>query len=95
MAHRGDFDLRSHMEGKLVRQGDQLVVETDADGKPRHRGSGKDLSYFDDHDEGAVHAARDRAFGRRRSGHAGVPLRGLQRGRSARRERQADQAACS
>ncbi len=48
VAHRGDFDLRSHMEGKLVRQGDQLVVETDADGKPRHRGSGKDLSYFDD-----------------------------------------------
>jgi glycyl-tRNA synthetase len=48
VAHRGDFDLRSHMEGKLVRQGDQLVVETDGDGKPRHRGSGKDLSYFDD-----------------------------------------------
>ncbi len=48
IAHRGDFDLRSHMEGKLVRQGDQLVVETDAEGKPRHRGSGKDLSYFDD-----------------------------------------------
>ena len=36
------------MEGKLVRQGDALVVELDADGKPRHRGSGKDLSYFDD-----------------------------------------------
>ena len=48
VAHRGDFDLRSHSEGKLVRQGDQLVVELDADGKPRHRGSGKDLSYFDD-----------------------------------------------
>ena len=48
VAHRGDFDLRSHMEGKLVRQGGQLVVELDADGKPRHRGSGKDLSYFDD-----------------------------------------------
>lgn len=48
VAHRGDFDLRSHMEGKLVRQGDQLVVETDAEGKPRHRGSGKDLSYFDE-----------------------------------------------
>ncbi|HVA50338.1 MAG TPA: glycine--tRNA ligase [Pirellulales bacterium] len=48
IAHRGDFDLRSHMEGKLVRQGDQLVVELDAEGKPRHRGSGKDLSYFDD-----------------------------------------------
>jgi glycyl-tRNA synthetase len=27
VAHRGDFDLRSHAEGKLVRQGDQLVVE--------------------------------------------------------------------
>ncbi|HEY4309474.1 MAG TPA: glycine--tRNA ligase [Pirellulales bacterium] len=48
IAHRGDFDLRSHMEGKLVREGDQLVVEKDADGKPRHRGSGKDLSYYDD-----------------------------------------------
>src|SRR5487761_1373617 len=48
IAHRGDFDLRSHMEGKQVRQGAELVVELDADGKPRHRGSGKDLSYFDD-----------------------------------------------
>ncbi|HQU41507.1 MAG: glycine--tRNA ligase [Planctomycetia bacterium 21-64-5] len=48
IAHRGDFDLRSHSEGKLVRHGDQLVVELDAEGKPRHRGSGKDLSYFDD-----------------------------------------------
>lgn len=48
IAHRGDFDLRSHMEGKLVRQGDNLVVEQGADGKPRHKGSGKDLSYFDD-----------------------------------------------
>jgi glycyl-tRNA synthetase len=48
VAHRGDFDLRSHMEGKLVRQGNELVVEKDAEGRPRHRGSGKDLSYFDD-----------------------------------------------
>ncbi len=48
IAHRGDFDLRSHMEGKLVRQGDRLVVELDAEGRPRHRGSGKDLTYFDD-----------------------------------------------
>ena len=39
------------MEGKLVRQGDKkspLVVEKDAEGKPRHRGSGKDMNYFDD-----------------------------------------------
>ncbi len=48
VAHRGDFDLRSHTEGKLVREGDSLVVETNGEGKPRHRGSGKDLSYFDD-----------------------------------------------
>ena len=48
IAHRGDFDLRSHMEGKLVRRDGELAVETGPDGKPRHRGSGKDLSYFDD-----------------------------------------------
>jgi glycyl-tRNA synthetase len=48
VAHRGDFDLRSHMEGKLVRQGDSLVVETGTDGKPKHKGSGKDMSYFND-----------------------------------------------
>jgi len=48
IAHRGDFDLRSHMEGKLVRKDGELVVEMGPDSKPRHRGSGKDLSYFDD-----------------------------------------------
>jgi glycyl-tRNA synthetase len=53
VAHRGDFDLRSHMEGKLVHQDPNdskspLVVELDADGKPKYRGSGKDLKYFDD-----------------------------------------------
>ena len=47
VAHRGDFDLRSHMEGKLVRKDGQLVVETGDDGRPRHRGSGRDLTYFD------------------------------------------------
>ena len=48
IAHRGDFDLRSHMEGKLVREGGELVVEKDEHGQPRYRGSGKDLSYFDE-----------------------------------------------
>ena len=48
VAHRGDFDLRSHMEGKLVREGDELKVELDGNGKPRHRGSGRDLQYYDD-----------------------------------------------
>ncbi len=32
----------------MVRDGEELVVETDEHGQPRHRGSGKDLSYFDD-----------------------------------------------
>ncbi len=53
VAHRGDFDLRSHMEGKLVHENPDdkkspLVLEKDAEGKPRHRGSGKDMNYFDD-----------------------------------------------
>jgi len=48
VAHRGDFDLRSHSEGKLVRQGSELVVEKNADGTPRHRGSGKKMDYFDE-----------------------------------------------
>ncbi len=45
VAHRGDFDLRSHMEGKLD---SDLNVELNEHGQPKHRGSGKDLSYFDD-----------------------------------------------
>jgi len=49
VAHRGDFDLRSHMEGKLVEdENGCLVVELDEHGQPRWRGSGKDLTYFDD-----------------------------------------------
>ena len=48
IAHRGDFDLRSHMEGKLVRQGDGFVVELDEEGNPRYPGSGRDLRYLDD-----------------------------------------------
>jgi glycyl-tRNA synthetase len=53
VAHRGEFDLRSHMEGKLILQDPKdrsspLIVERGPDGKPRHKGSGKDLSYFDE-----------------------------------------------
>ena len=49
ISHRGDFDLRSHMEGKLTRdENGCLVLETDAEGKPTYRGSGKDLTYFND-----------------------------------------------
>ena len=92
VAHRGDFDLRSHMEGKLVRQGDQLVVEAGRrrQAAPSRQRQGPEL--FRRPDQGALHPARHRAVGRGRSGHAGLPLRGLYRGRGARRERQADQA---
>ncbi|HLI10833.1 MAG TPA: glycine--tRNA ligase [Alphaproteobacteria bacterium] len=48
IAHRGDFDLRSHMEGKLDPRTNPLRVEVDESGKPRWRGSGKNLSYRDD-----------------------------------------------
>lgn len=48
IAHRGDFDLRSHMEGKLCKENGELVVEKGPDGKPKYQGSGKDLTYFDD-----------------------------------------------
>jgi glycyl-tRNA synthetase len=48
IAHRGDFDLRSHMEGKLDPATRPLAVELGADGKPKWKGSGKDLSYRDD-----------------------------------------------
>ena len=47
VAHRGDFDLRSHMEGKLDEKSNPLQVQLDEDGKPKWRGSGKDLTYFD------------------------------------------------
>ncbi len=48
IAHRGDFDLRSHMEGKLDPSSRPLEVEKDERGRPKYRGSGKDLSYRDD-----------------------------------------------
>ncbi|QDS95783.1 Glycine--tRNA ligase [Roseimaritima multifibrata] len=48
VSHRGDFDLRSHMEGKLDPNTNPLTVELNEDGKPRHRGSGRDLSYRDE-----------------------------------------------
>jgi glycyl-tRNA synthetase len=48
IAHRGDFDLRSHMEGKLDEKTRPLRLELDAEGKPKWKGSGRDLSYRDD-----------------------------------------------
>ncbi|GAB4140566.1 MAG: hypothetical protein Tsb009_09970 [Planctomycetaceae bacterium] len=49
IAHRGNFDLRSHMEGKLIKdENGNLVVEKDENGQPKYRGSGKDLTYYDD-----------------------------------------------
>ncbi|MFG0263118.1 MAG: glycine--tRNA ligase [Novipirellula sp. JB048] len=48
IAHRGDFDLRSHMEGKLDPATDPMQVELGEDGKPKYRGSGRDLTYRDE-----------------------------------------------
>lgn len=48
IAHRGDFDLRSHSEGKLDEKTRPLQVQLGPDGKPKWRGSGKDLSYRDE-----------------------------------------------
>ena len=48
IAHRGDFDLRSHMEGKLDEKSNPLELQLDAEGNPKWKGSGKDLQYFDD-----------------------------------------------
>ncbi len=48
IAHRGDFDLRSHMEGKLDEKSNPMVLQLDENGKPKWKGSGKDLSYRDD-----------------------------------------------
>ncbi|MCH2113661.1 MAG: glycine--tRNA ligase [Pirellulales bacterium] len=48
IAHRGDFDLRSHMEGKLNPETNPLEVELGENGKPKYKGSGRDLTYRDD-----------------------------------------------
>ena len=48
IAHRGDFDLRSHMEGKLDPDTNPLTLELNERGKPKYKGSGRDLSYRDD-----------------------------------------------
>ena len=48
IAHRGDFDLRSHMEGKLDEKTCPLEVQKGPDGKPKWKGSGRDLTYRDD-----------------------------------------------
>src|SRR5262249_14413711 len=48
VAHRAEFDLRAHAEGKLDKKDGEFYVETGPDGQPRYRGSGKDLMYFDD-----------------------------------------------
>jgi glycyl-tRNA synthetase len=48
IAHRGDFDLRSHMEGKLVKNAEGCLEVEMVDGKPKYKGSGRDLTYRDE-----------------------------------------------
>ena len=62
IAHRGDFDLRSHVGRQTGQAGTTNWSSrlNEARSNRSHRGSGKDLSYFDDRNPGAVRAARDR-----------------------------------
>jgi glycyl-tRNA synthetase len=50
IAHRGDFDLRSHMEGKLDPKSKPDLKSNSAPtmASRSHRGSGKDLTYRDE-----------------------------------------------
>lgn len=48
IAHRGDFDLRSHMEGKLGKNAEGCLELEQVDGKPKYKGSGRDLTYRDE-----------------------------------------------
>jgi glycyl-tRNA synthetase len=55
IAHRGDFDLRSHMEGKLVKNAEgcleveMVPIEGKPDkSRPKWKGSGRDLTYRDE-----------------------------------------------
>ncbi|MBW3540438.1 MAG: glycine--tRNA ligase [Planctomycetes bacterium] len=82
IAHRGDFDLRSHMEGKLVKdENGCLVVEKGPDGQPKYRGSGADLAYFDadaferDKERLGVKSFKEYAEGRKGEPNPGAPYR--------------------
>jgi glycyl-tRNA synthetase len=48
ISHRGDFDLRSHIEGKLDEKSNPLELQLDENGKPKWKGSGKNLGYRDE-----------------------------------------------
>lgn len=48
ISHRGDFDLRSHIEGKLDEKSCPLELQLDENGKPKWKGSGKNLGYRDE-----------------------------------------------
>jgi glycyl-tRNA synthetase len=67
IAHRGDFDLRSHMEGKLDPKSRPLELEKGPDGKAKYKGSGRDLTY------------RDEATGERFTPHVIEPAAGADR----------------
>ena len=84
-----DFPFgRSELEG--------IANRTDFDLRQHMQMSGKDLRYFDDQEtergRAPLSAARHRAVRRRRSRHARVPLRRLQRGRGRRRDAHGAQA---
>lgn len=49
IAHRGEFDLLSHMKGKLTSNMGSLEVALNESGEPQWKGSGKNLTYRDPH----------------------------------------------
>jgi glycyl-tRNA synthetase len=72
IAHRGDFDLRSHMEGKLVKNAEgclevEMVEGENGKQRPKWKGSGRDLTY------------RDEATGERYTPHVIEPSAGADR----------------
>ncbi len=87
IAHRGDFDLRSHMEGKLVRDGRRVRRRARPRREaevPREREGPRLLRRGD---ERAPDSARHRALCGRGPGDPRVSHRGVHRGRRPRRER--------
>ncbi len=66
IAHRGDFDLRSHMEGKLDPKTRPLQVGADCRRQTALSRERQRFELFRRHEKRAVHSARHRARRRRR-----------------------------
>ena len=81
IAHRGDFDLRSHMEGKLDPDSCPLEVQTGRAWQARLARQRQRSELPRRYHRGALYPACHRALRRGRPSDPGFPLRGLHRGR--------------